>query len=153
MRVRILFGCLGLLAVSTAGGVAEEADQPPTAAEQCQAAQAERGELERSGVRAWLAKDPSDPAAGLNQAQIAKVRRLIALDEAVLFKCRLIKPKPKGKPGAKDTKLQAALAGDKSSSEPPEPPTRRPKNTGKPVRAGLNKPQVPLPVRPNNARE
>ena len=153
MRVRILFRCLVLLAVSGTMGIAEEAEQSPTAAEQCKSHQAERGELERSGVRAWLAKDPSDPAAGLSQEQIGKIRRLIELDEAVLFKCRLIEPKPKGEPGAKNTNLQAALPAGKSSSEPPEPPTRRPKRTGKPGPAGLNKQEVPLPVRPNNARE
>ena len=154
MWVRISFAWSLLLALIGATAIAAETKPQAEKAEQCKAYQVERGELEKSGVRAWLVKDPNDPEAGLNEEQVGKVRRLIELDEAVMFKCRLINAKAiaKVKPGAKNAKRQAALP-DRQSSDPPAPPTRRPSGTGKPGQSGLNTQLVPLPVRPNNVRD
>ncbi|MGI9409567.1 MAG: hypothetical protein ACR2OV_05810, partial [Hyphomicrobiaceae bacterium] len=63
MWVRISFAWSLLLALIGATAAAAETKPQAEKAEQCKAYQVERGELEKSGVRTWLVKDPNDPEA------------------------------------------------------------------------------------------
>ncbi len=72
-------------------------------AKACQDAEAERDNLNTRELRDLLGKKPREAAAGLNGEQLRNLRRLIELDEQVIFKCRLIahpdlKKRQPGKP-------------------------------------------------------
>ena len=75
MRVRILFAWLSLLLLIGATTAMAES-KPPSSRPRPKNAKPIRlsaANSKRSGVRAWLAKDPGNPeAAGLSQEQIGK---------------------------------------------------------------------------------
>lgn len=98
----------------------------------------ERAALEAAGVRDQLKQDAAVVAATMSPEELDKVRRLITLDEKLMFECRVIKrqvaiktPKP----------VQAVAAGGL-----PDLPARSPKRS--PSSRGTDNQSVPLPIRP-----
>lgn len=97
----------------------------------------ERVKLEAAGVRATLGKDPSVVASSLPAEELEKIRRLIELDEKMMFECRVIRRRVVIK------KTAAAQIIDPSLI--PDLPARRP---APPVQPGAKiESPVPLPVR------
>ena len=97
----------------------------------------ERAKLEAAGVREVLKQNAADVAATLSPEALENVRRLITLDEKLMFECRVIdrqvalkKPNP-----VKPVDTGAT----------PDLPTRRPKRSTSPN--GVDKSPVPLPIR------
>ena len=98
----------------------------------------ERVALEAAGVRDQLKQDAAVVAATMSPEELGRIRRLITLDEKLMFECRVIKrqvainkPKP----------VQTVAAGIV-----PDLPTRRPKRS--PSSSRTDDPTVPLPIRP-----
>ena len=104
-------------------------------AKACQDAEAERDKLNTRELRDLLGKKPREAAAGLNGEQLRSLRRLIELDEQVIFKCRLIA----------HPDLKKRHPGKLAISVPiPDLPVRKPKRAkAKPKQTVL----LPLPVR------
>ena len=132
--------CLAVLSIS---GHASFARTKLTQEEvkSCKGAMAERTRLNTVQRRQLLLKDPKEELKRLDSTQLKDLRRLIELDEQVMFKCRLVAHPDlkKKKPG----KVQS-LTGRKISMAPPDLPARNPKLLQ--LQAGQSE-QLPLPVR------
>ncbi len=112
----------------------------------CQAASLERSKLDTPALRDLLGKDPKQVVSAAVPAQIMSLRRLIELDEIIMFKCRLAAhPAFPGKVETTPTPPTPAVAAALASSTPPELPQRRP------LRPADTRPKrkliLPLPVR------
>lgn len=120
-----------------------EADDPDKAKQLCIDYQNELVALETPALRSRISQDPQKIAAQLDSAEITKIRRLIELDELLMFRCR-IGLKPLGAPRNPNgrTPLQQAVAI-------PELPVRRPKFVSSRVSPRVI---VPLPTRRSDAK-
>ncbi len=109
-------------------------------AKACQGAMAERKRLNTSNLRQLLQKGPQKESQSLENKQLSDLRRLIELDEQVMFKCRLIAHPDihKKRPN------QAAPVKQQLSMAPPSLPVRNPKI----IRQAMTQPStLPLPAR------
>ena len=97
----------------------------------------ERAALEAEGVRDTLKKDAAVAAPTMSQQDLDNVRRLITLDEKLMFECRVINRQVVFK---KPKAVQTVDAG-----AVPALPTRRPKRASSP-KSNVS-PVVPLPTR------
>ncbi len=111
--------------------------------QRCVTYQNELVALETPALRDRLKQDPQKAVAELPEAEIAKIRRLIELDEFLMFRCRIgLKPlgvaqNPNGR-----SALQQAVGL-------PALPVRRPKVARRPVTPRVI---VPLPTRRSDAK-
>ncbi len=132
---------LPLLAVAaTAAAKTAEQDE---AREQCTAYQKELTALDTPALRERLKEDPLKIATELPEDEINKIKRLIELDELLMFRCRIgLKPL---QTAAKGGKLPAA----QQVAVLPDLPIRKPK-IKRQVRAQRD--IVPLPTRRSDAK-
>ena len=109
----------------------------------CQQYQEELTSLDTPELRARLKEDPRAVAASLDQAEISKIRRLIELDELVMFQCRIgLKPLQT----ASNSSLNSAV---QQLATLPALPVRKPKLERRLPSARLI---VPLPTRRSDAK-
>ena len=109
----------------------------------CRQYQEELTSLDTPELRARLKEDPRAVAGSLDQAEISKIRRLIELDELVMFKCRITLKslQTASNPSLNSTAQQLATL--------PALPVRRPKLKRRLPSARLI---VPLPTRRSDAK-
>ena len=109
----------------------------------CQQYQEELTSLDTPELRARLKEDPRAVAASLDQAEISNIRRLIELDELVMFQCRIgLKPLQT----ASNSSLNSAV---QQLATLPALPVRKPKLKRRLPSARLI---VPLPTRRSDAK-
>ena len=109
----------------------------------CQQYQEELTSLDTPELRARLKEDPRAVAASLDQAEISKIRRLIELEELVMFQCRIgLKPLQT----ASNSSLNSAV---QQLATLPALPVRKPKLERRLPSARLI---VPLPTRRSDAK-
>lgn len=132
---------LPLLAVAaTAAAKTQEKDE---AREQCTAYQKELAALDTPALRDRLKEDPIKIAAELDEEEITKIKRLIELDELLMFRCRIgLKPLQTAAKGGK-------LPGSQQIAVLPDLPIRKPK-IARQIRAQRD--IVPLPTRRSDAK-
>lgn len=129
-----------LAVAATAAAKTAEKDE---AREQCAAYQKELTALDTPALRERLKEDPLKIATELPEDEINKIKRLIELDELLMFRCRIgLKP------------LQTAVKGGKLPAAQqvavlPDLPIRKPK-IERQVRAQRD--IVPLPTRRSDAK-
>lgn len=104
--------CLMLILLAHGGDVRAA----PLDAEQCAKLKTELAELEQAGVRASMAKGPAWGKANLAPDKLDKVRRLVEVDEQLLFRCQ-------GKPlvllpAETELELTEGTAGKEDANEP-----------------------------------
>ncbi|MEM9357736.1 MAG: hypothetical protein AAGB04_16145 [Pseudomonadota bacterium] len=126
----------------TAGAAAKTAEKDE-AREQCAAYQKELAALDTPALRERLKEDPIKIAAEIPGEEISKIKRLIELDELLMFRCRLgLKP------------LQTATKGGRLPAAQqvavlPDLPIRKPK-IKRQIR--VQRDIVPLPTRRSDAK-
>ena len=126
--------------VNVAGAKTKEKDK---AEQVCLEYQKELTGLDTPELRARLKEDPQTVAASLDQEEISKIRRLIELDELVMFQCRIgLKPLQT----AKNPSLNAA---GQQLATLPALPVRKPRLKRRLPSARLI---VPLPTRRSDAK-
>lgn len=81
MRARLLFY------VAAAGLLLAEAGAAPLDPESCNKLKGEQAQLEHAGARNSMAKGPQWAKANLGAEKLEQVRRLIEVDEQLLFRC------------------------------------------------------------------
>ncbi len=130
--------------------LAAETKPEPAADAACVAARAERNKLATPALRNLLKQDPNAVASTLSAPQIGDLRRLIELDEKVMFACRLEAHAALGGGNRKNPRLVDPATGRPRLAmapppvrKPPQPPGLR-TTTGNPR---LRPPPFPLPVR------
>lgn len=124
-----------VLVVSTQCATASEASGPDLAT-QCEAAAKERDALKASGIEKAIARGPDAVKKEGDPALLERIRRYIALEEEVLFKCPVGPPMPK-----------LTVAGRRGSSPPPLPERRPATVPYRPKPKPASDVLVPLPVR------
>ena len=113
----------------------------------CRAAMAERGKLQATGLRSKLKQDAKLAATSLDSSELEKLKRLIQLDEIVMFKCRIVAHPALGtKRRAKNT---LALASGQAANPVAIPalPSKKPKTPRSAQRSAGQSLAVPLPDR------
>ena len=120
-----------------------QTDEQNQAKKVCIGYQNELVALETPALRDRLKQDPQQVASGLQQDEIAKLKRLIELDELLMFRCRIgLKPLGVAANNAGNSALRQAVAL-------PDLPVRRPKIARQTTSRSVN---VPLPTRRSDAK-
>ena len=120
-----------------------QTDEQKQAKKLCIGYQNELVALETPALRDRLKQDPQQVASGLQQDEIAKLKRLIELDELLMFRCRIgLKPLGVAANNVGNSPLRQAVAL-------PDLPVRRPKVTRRSTTRSVN---VPLPTRRSDAK-
>lgn len=116
-------------------------------AEECAKLKSEEAELTKAGVRGYLSRGPAWAKSNLDLNGVERVRRLIAVDEQIAFRCpRPPPPKPTVAQGeappaaAKKGKAKSAKADPNAKAAAAPPPAEaaakpKPKPKPKPVAA------------------
>ena len=142
MSYRSLFISV-VLAPLMVNAVDAKTTEKDTADQVCQKYQEELTRLGTPELRARLKEDPQTVAASLDQEEISKIKRLIELDELVMFQCRIgLKPLQT----AKNPSLNAA---GQQLATLPALPVRKPRLKRRLPSARLI---VPLPTRRSDAK-
>ena len=113
----------------------------PTLSPECTTFRQEQRALEAAGVRQKLKLDPTVVAAGMSSGDLAQIRRLIELDEKLLFGCRV---------GQRVPLSVLRGSGRTTDNKPPDLPVRRPKLVrakSTPARNTESRGVIDLPVR------
>jgi len=126
-----------------AGGAAPGAANEPPAKEACDALEAERAGLAAAGVPELLKRPPAEVRAAHGAGKVEQVRRYIALQEQLLFRCGQAKLRVLPGAEAEEGAQAAAAKGgapQAASSAPPVPPIPRRKPAAKPRPAAQKAP-------------
>lgn len=112
-RRPIADACVALAVASIVGLAAGPTAAEPLPKEACELLVEEQSRLASAGARSWLAEGPAAARTRLAPAQVEQVRRLLEVDEQLLFGCGLFKarfalprdvddPEPEAKEKAKE---------------------------------------------------
>ena len=77
----------GLFLLAAALLLATAARSSPLGKDGCAQLKVEQGELERSGTRASMSKGPQWAKSNLEPARLEQIKRLLEIDEQLLFRC------------------------------------------------------------------
>ncbi|MGI9523454.1 MAG: hypothetical protein ACR2PG_17625 [Hyphomicrobiaceae bacterium] len=138
----------GFLTAELIAGVPTRAEPTTTHAaenetkQSCAAYKEERAALETSGIRDIIKRDPQAVASTLPVKQVEQVRRLIDLDEKILFGCRDASELAHASRPNKQLGDSGAQIGE--TIPLPPPPTRRPSDSR--IKSAVRA-EIPLPVR------
>ena len=127
----------------TKPALSQTKEEQKQAKELCVSYQNELVALETPALRDRLKQNPQNVASELAQEEIAKLKRLIELDELLMFRCRIgLKPLGVAQNGNGRSALQQAVAL-------PDLPVRRPKIARRRIAPSTI---VPLPTRRSDAK-
>jgi hypothetical protein len=136
-----------VLASWTGGAVAadDEADTAQQAA--CAAAREERSRIDTPALRQVLRQSPDAIAGNLSQSERDTLKRLIVLDEKIMFACRL-EPHPALALSLRENQKNDAAPASRPKLAMAPPPTRKPKELRRPAApARARGARLPLPSR------
>jgi hypothetical protein len=120
----------------------QEARSAPLEAEGCARLKDEQGRLEQAGVRGNMGKGPEWAKANLATDKLAAIRRLIEVDEQLLFRCSsgtLVRAPPEEEPDPPPPAADAKKAAKHKAGAAKKAPARKAPAPAKKSKAAAKK--------------